>query len=99
MSRQVAIWLLCRPTAIDEDIRTGNEAGFFGTKVTSQLADLFDLAPAAERNPRKELSVEFGVTYQGSVHLGGNRARTNAIDSDLFRGQFKGKGASEPKQG
>jgi len=42
--------LLRRPTTVNEYVRAGDEAGVLGAEINRELADFFDLAPAAYWN-------------------------------------------------
>src|SRR3989442_14097188 len=62
--------LLRGPSAIDEDVRAGDEAGFFGADVEGETADLAHVAPAAEGDLGDELGVSLGGLEDGHVHFG-----------------------------
>src|SRR5688572_15329357 len=55
---------LRRPTAIDQNIGAGDEAGLLGAQINGKLPNLFRLAPAVGRDLRKKLRAQFGILHQ-----------------------------------
>src|SRR5438132_13169688 len=86
------------PAAINENIRSRNESGIFGAEIDCELADFLDFAPAVERDFREKLFVQLWVAHQDRVHLGGERARADAVDGDFVGREFQCQSASEPEQ-
>src|ERR1035437_6443726 len=58
-----------RPAAIDQNIGPRDESRFLGTQVDRQLADLFHLAPPAQRDAGEDLRVGFRILLRGAFHL------------------------------
>src|SRR3954464_15830629 len=90
--------LLSCPTAIDHDVSAGDEACLFRTEVDRELADLFELSPAAEGDLGDELLIGFGIFHDGLVHLRAEWARADAVDRDFFGSEFQGECLGEPEE-
>lgn len=76
--------LLRGPAAVNQDVRAGDEAGVLGAEIDREVANLFDLAPPAQRDLGDELLVQLGVLDQRCIHLGGDRTGADAVDGDLL---------------
>ena len=74
--------LLRCPAAIDNNVRPGNETGTFGAQIESQLANLLDLSPTANRDSGNELLVEFRASNSGAF-ISVAKGPLNPIDLSL----------------
>ena len=86
--------LLRAPAAVDQDVGAGDEGGIVRAQVDGELADLFDAAPAAQRDAAEELGGGFGVVQQGAIHFRREGAGADAVAGDSLRRRVPGPSPS-----
>jgi hypothetical protein len=91
--------LLGRPTAVDGERGSCDVARRPTGQVEGQAADLMELAPTTDRNPRDERRVFLRVVGERQVHFRGKRPGHKGIDRDLLMGQLQGQRPRELQDG